>query len=163
MTADTDASQKTSITTPSDTQIRIERTFDAPPELLWEAHTDAELLAEWLGPHGTEMKVEMDPRPGGTYRWSGSAGDGEYVFFGEYREVREPEVLEMTFAWEGSGFPPSIERTEFIAIEGGRTKLVTLSTLETKELRDGMLESGMEVGVNDGYEKLDAILTRKRG
>lgn len=163
MSTDTDTLHKTSITTPSDTEIRIERTFDAPRELLWEAHTDAETLGAWLGPHGSDMKVEMDPRPGGTYRWTGSAGDGEYVFFGEYREVREPDVLEMTFAWENSGYPPSIERTEFHELGGGRTKLVTISTFETKELRDGMLESGMEKGVNDGYNKLDAILADKPG
>ncbi len=163
MTADAHSKNETSITTPSDTEIRIEREFDAPRELLWEAFTDAETLGAWLGPHGSEMKVEMDPRPGGNYRWIDSSGDGEYVFFGEYREVREPDVLETTFAWENSGYPPSIDRTEFHDLGDGRTKLVTLSTFESKELRDGMLESGMEKGVNDGYDKLDAILARRQG
>lgn len=159
----TDTLHKTSITTPSDTEIRIERTFDAPRELLWEAFTDAETLGEWLGPHGHRLEVEMDPRPGGTYRWLDRSDSGEWVFFGEYLEVREPEVLVTTFAWEDSGFPPSTDRTEFHEIDGGRTKLVTISTFETKELRDGMLESGMEIGVNDGYDKLDAIVARRQG
>ena len=161
--ADTDTLHKTSITTPSDTEIRIERTFEAPRELLWEAFTDAETMGEWLGPHGHAMRVEMDPRPGGTYRWFDHSEHGGYVFFGEYLEVREPELLVTTFNWEDSGHPASIDRWELHEAEGGRTKLVTLSTFETKELRDGMLESGMEKGVNDGYDKLDAILARRKG
>lgn len=65
-----DTQNDTSITTPSDTQIRIERVFEAPRELVWEAHADPELLSEWLGPHDHPVTVtEMDLRPGGSYRW----------------------------------------------------------------------------------------------
>lgn len=156
----TDTLHRTSITTPSDTEIRIERTFDAPRELVWEAYTDPETLGAWLGPHGHTFKIESDLRPGGTYRWEDSFDDQEIVFFGEFLEVREPELLSATFAWEDSGYPPSIDTTEFIEVEGGRTTLVTISKFESKELRDGMLQSGMEKGVNDGYDKLDEILAR---
>ena len=163
MTTDTDTLHKTSVTTPSDTEIRIERTFDAPRELLWEAFTDAETMGDWLGPHGHELEVEMDPRPGGTYRWFDRSDHGEWVFYGEYLEVREPDLLVTTFNWEDSGHPASIDRWELHEVEGGMTKLVTISTFETKEQRDGMIESGMEKGVNDGYDKLDAILARRKG
>jgi uncharacterized protein YndB with AHSA1/START domain len=156
----TDTLHKTSVTTPSATEIRIERTFDAPRELVWEAYTDPETLGQWLGPHGHSMTIESDLREGGSYRWLDHFDDQEMVFFGEFLEVREPEVIAATFAWEGSGYPPSIDRTEFIEVDGGRTKLVTLSKFESQELRDGMLQSGMERGVNDGYDKLDAILAR---
>ena len=158
----TDTLHRTSITTPSDTEIRIERTFDAPRELVWEAYTDPESMGEWLGPHGHAIAVEHDLRTGGTYRWVDRFDDQEMVFFGEFLEVREPELLAATFSWEDSGVPPSIDRTEFIEVEGGRTKLVTISTFERKEYRDGMLQSGMERGVNDGYDKLDEILARRK-
>jgi len=165
MTADVHHKHETSITTPSDTEIRIERTFDAPRELLWEAFTDPELLAEWLGPHSQRMTVEeLDVRVGGSYQYTSHAADGgEYVFFGEFREVNEPELLEATFAWKDSGYPPSIDHSEFQDLGDGRTKLVTTSKFESQELRDGMLQSGMEGGVKDGYEKLDAILARRQG
>ncbi len=164
MTADVRRKHETSITTSGDTEIRIERTFDAPRELLWEAFTDPELLGEWLGPHGHTITVEMDLRPGGTYRWLDRFGQGEeLVFFGEYLEIREPELMVTTFAWEDSGVPPSTDRWELHELAGGRSKLVTTSTFESKEFRDGMLQSGMEKGVNDGHDKLDALLARKQG
>ena len=158
----TDTLHKTSITTPSDTEIRIERTFDAPRQMVWDAYTDPETLGQWLGPHGHSMTCESDLRPGGAYRWLDRSDHGEYVFFGEFLEVREPELLSATFSWEDSGIPPSIDRMEFIEVGDGRTKLVSISTFESKEYRDGMLQSGMERGVNDGYDKLDAILARRK-
>ena len=156
---------KTSITTPSDTEIRIEREFDAPRELVWEAYTEADSMAEWLGPHSSSMTVdELDLRVGGSYQWTAPPeGRRGVLFFGEFRVVEEPEVLESTFTWKGSGYPPSIDRVEFIDLDGNRTRIVVTSTFESKELRDGMLESGMEGGVKDGYEKLDAILARRQG
>lgn len=159
-----DTLHRTQITTPSDTEIRIERTFDAPRELLWEAFTDAELMAEWLGPHSQQMTVDkLDVRPGGSYQYTSHSDHGEFVFFGEFREVEKPRLLVATFEWKGSGYPPSVDSSELQEVEGGRTRLVTISTFESKELRDGMLQSGMEGGVNDGYDKLDGILARKQG
>lgn len=164
MTPATDRLHKTSITTPSDTEIRIERTFAASRELLWEAFTDPVLMAEWLGPHKQTMTVEeLDVRPGGSYQYTSHSDFGEFVFFGEFREVEEPELLVATFEWKGSGYPASIDHSEFQELDGGHTKLVTTSTFESRELRDGMLQSGMERGVNDGYDKLDRIVARKQG
>ena len=153
----------TAITTPSDTEIRIERLFDAPRELIWEAYTDPELMAEWLGPRDGSISVEtMDVRPGGKYRYThcSSAGD-EYHFSGEYREVEAPRLLVATFQFEGID-SVSIDRLELEELDGGRTRLVATSTFDSKEERDGMLQSGMEKGVNEGYDKLDAQLARRQ-
>jgi len=155
---------KTSITTPSDTEIRMERTFDAPPEVLWEMHTDPELLAQWLGPHDNPVTVEsIDLRVGGSYRWTASDREGgEIAFFGEYRVIEPPRVLETTFQFSGVPGFVSVDRLELEELDDGRTRLVSISTHESKESRDGMLQSGMEKGVNDGYEKLDELLAARQ-
>lgn len=152
----------TTITTPSNTQIRIERIFDAPRELVWEAYTDAESLPEWLGPRRLTMTIdEMDVRPGGSYRFTHHDADGnEFRFFGEYREIVPQEVLEWTFNFEGMP-GTAIDRSEFEDLDGERTKLVVTSTYESKEQRDRMLESGMETGVREGHERLDELLEKR--
>jgi uncharacterized protein YndB with AHSA1/START domain len=164
MTNDVDQRNKTSITTPSDTEIRIEREFDAPRELVWEAYTDPELLTEWLGPRELSMTIdEFDCRSGGSYRFTHRDSDGNaFIFFGDIREVVEPELMERTFAWEGMPGKQSVERAEFEDLGNGRTRIVVTSTFDSKEDRDGMLQSGMDRGVNESYERLDELLARKQ-
>lgn len=157
---------KTVVTTPSDTEIRTERIFDAPPGLVFECFTDPETLEQWLGPEGYEMRIEeYDFRAGGKWRYVHLSPDGnEYVFFGEFLEIDAPRSVKQTFNFVMEPQPPpSIDLAEFIEVEGGRTRLVTLTTFEGKEQRDGMLQSGMEKGMNEGYAKLDRILEKKRG
>ena len=163
MNTDVQELHTTSVTTPSDTEIRMERLFDAPRELVWEAYTDPDLLAQWLGPHDGTMSVEhMDLRPGGTYRWIHRTSDGgEHGFSGEYRVVEAPSVLESTFKYDPVD-EVSIDRLELEELDGGRTRLVASSTFSSKEARDGMLQSGMEKGVNEGYDKLDELLARRQ-
>jgi uncharacterized protein YndB with AHSA1/START domain len=152
------------VTTPSDTEVRIEREFDAPRELVYEAYTDPELLTEWLGPRRLTMTVqEMDVRTGGSYRYTHSDAEGSYVFFGEFREVDPPRLLVQTFQWEGNDALPSVDRVEFEELEGDRTQIVVTGTFDSKESRDAMLEAGMEKGVREGYEKLDELLARRQG
>ena len=151
-----DTKHQVSITTPDDLTIRMEREFDYPRELVWEAYTEPELLAQWLGPHGTNMQVEADVREGGTYTWI----EGEIRFWGEYREVRAPEVLESTFEFSGAPGHVSVDRLELQELDGGRTLAVATSSFDSKEDRDAALQSGMEKGVIEGYEKMDAILER---
>ena len=151
-----DTKHQVSITTPDDLTIRMEREFDYPRELVWEAYTEPELLAQWLGPHGTNMQVEADVREGGTYTWV----EGEIRFWGEYREVREPEVLESTFEFSGAPGHVSVDRLELQELGGGRTLAVATSSFDSKEDRDAALQSGMEKGVIEGYEKMDAVLER---
>jgi len=156
---------KTVVTTPTDLTIRTERIFDAPPEVIFEFWTDPGLLSQWLGPDRLEMTVEeYDVRPGGSYRYiHKDPGTGaEYVFFGEFLEIDEPVKLVQTFNFVMEPQPPpSIDQLELIPLEDGRTRLVTLTTFETKENRDGMLQSGMEQGMNQGYAKLDALLLKR--
>lgn len=161
MTNETNAHHPTIITTPSDTVVRIERVFDAPRELVWEAYTDPELLCEWLGPHRLTMTVqEMDVRSGGSYRYTHSDGDGSYVFFGEFREVDPPRLLIQTFNFEGNADDESVDRVEFEEISPNSTRLVVTGSFKSVEARDGMLRSGMEKGVNEGYEALDGLLVQ---
>ncbi len=162
MNSDANTRNPTTITTLSDTEVRIERTFDAPRELVWEAYTDPELLTEWLGPRRLTMTVqEMDVRTGGSYRYTHRDDDGEYVFFGEFREVVPPKLLVQTFQFEGNDHPPSVDRVEFEELDGDRTRIVVTATLDSIESRDAMLQSGMERGVSEGYEKLDELLARR--
>ncbi len=164
MTNEVHERHKTSITTPSDTEIRIERTFDAPRQLVWEAYTDPELLPEWLGPRELTMTVdEFELRPGGSYRFTHRDSEGnEFVFFGELREVEEPNLIVRTFAWEGMPGKFSVERAEFEELEGDRTRIVVTSSFDSKEDRDGMLESGMEHGVVESYTRLDELFERQQ-
>jgi len=164
MTNEVHERHKTSITTPSDTEIRIERTFDAPRQLVWEAYTDPELLPEWLGPRELTMTVdEFELRPGGSYRFTHRDSEGnEFVFFGELREVEEPNLIVRTFAWEGMPGKFSVERAEFEELDGDRTRIVVTSSFDSKEDRDGMLESGMEHGVVESYTRLDELFERQQ-
>ena len=164
MTNEVHERHKTSITTPSDTEIRIERTFEAPRQLVWEAYTDPELLPEWLGPRELTMTVdEFDLRPGGSYRFTHRDSEGnEFVFFGELREVEEPNLIVRTFAWEGMPGKFSVERAEFEELDGDRTRIVVTSSFDSKEDRDGMLESGMEHGVVESYTRLDELFERQQ-
>lgn len=165
MSDDANTRNPTTVTTLSDTEVRIERDFDAPRPLVWEAYTDPELLSEWLGPHRLTMTVqEMDVRTGGSYRYTHESpgGDGPFVFFGEFREVDPPRLLVQTFQFEGNEHPPSLDRVEFEELEDDRTRIVVTATFPSVESRDEMLRSGMERGVAEGYEKLDELLARRQ-
>ena len=154
---------KTQITAaPGVPQIVITRDFDAPRDLVYRAYTEPELLQQWLGPRDLTMTdVQMDVRPGGAYRFTHARGDQTFSFHGVYRELDPPNALEWTFNFEG--FPRgSIDRTEFEELDGGRTRIVTVSTFESKEDRDNMLNSGMESGVREGYERLDELLAARQ-
>ena len=147
------------VTTPSDREIRIEREFDAPRDRVFAVYTDPELVPEWYGPHGTTAVVEeMDVRPGGRWRFSFGDGDG-HAFHGTYREVTPPERIVQTFEWEGMPGHVSVETATFEDL-GDRTRVVTTSIFHTREERDGMLASGMEGGMNETYQRLDALLER---
>lgn len=152
---------KTVVTTPSDTEIRTERVFDATPEMIWECFADPDLLVQWQSPDGYEMTIdEFDFREGGKWRYFHVAPDGtEYVFFGEFLELNEPGQMSQSFNFVMEPQPPpAIDRMDLIPIEGGRTRLVTVTTFEGQEYRDGMLQSGMEKGMDEGYAKLDKLL-----
>ena len=139
--------------------IRIVREFDAPPSKVFRAHTDPELLAQWLGPRDLEMTVDyFDCRTGGAYRYVQRRGDDEFGFHGSFHEVRPAEVIVQTFTYEGVPDGVALERAQFEALADGRTRLTVTSLVGSFEERAAILASGMEHGVREGYQKLDALL-----
>jgi uncharacterized protein YndB with AHSA1/START domain len=139
--------------------VRITREFDAPPEKVFRAHTDPELVVRWTGPRSTQMRIDsFDCRTGGSYRYLMSDDAGEYGFFGCFHEVRPGELIVQTFTFEGMPDGVALERLVFEDIGDGRTRLSTTSLVDSFEGRDGFVASGMEVGVIEGYERLDEVL-----
>ncbi len=154
------------VSTPSDREVRVVRSFSAPRALVWDAHTKPELLRRWcLGPDGWSMPVcEMDVRVGGAFRWRWrSDADGkEFGFFGTFTEVTSPTRLmtEESFDPGDLGGPmpsePAIVTTDFAEV-GGVTTLTVTMRYPSKEARDGAVSTGMTDGMELGYARLDAV------
>ncbi|HEY1277025.1 MAG TPA: SRPBCC family protein [Thermoleophilaceae bacterium] len=154
--------QQATITTPTDREIHVERIFDAPRDRVFAAYTDPTLIPEWWGPHDTTTVVDqMDVRAGGNWRFVSQDCDGnEAAFRGTYREVSPPERIVQTFEWEGMPGHVCVETATFEDL-GDRTKVTTTSLFHTTEERDGMLESGMDKGMNETFARLDELLARQ--
>lgn len=149
---------------PGKQELFIIREFDAPRELLFRAYTDPELYKQWVGPKDLTMTIDkMDAVDGGSYRFIHERDGHEYVFHGVYHEVLTNERIIGTFEFDG--LPEKghviLGTTRFEELPGGRSRINHQSVFQTVEDRDGMLQSGMERGVNDGYEKLDALLAEQ--
>ena len=158
------------ITTKNQTEIKAEpgkqelfitREFEAPRELVFRAFTDPELIVRWLGPRELKMRIDQfDCRSGGAYRYihTDPAGN-DYSFHGVIHDVTAPERIIQTFEFEG--LPESghvtLETTRFEALPGNRTKVTVQSVFQSVTDRDGMLQSGMERGVNDSHWRLDEL------
>ena len=138
--------------------IVMTRDFAATPEQLLRAHTDPELFAQWVGPDAITTRIEhWDARTGGSWRYV-SVGDGtEYGFHGCFHEVR-PDRIVQTFTYEGDPDAVALETLWFDDLGDGRTRLRTQSLVDSFESRDAWLRSGMEVGVDEGYAKLERML-----
>ena len=139
--------------------IVIIREFDAPPDRVFRAYTDPDLVVQWLGPRRLTMRIDQyDARTGGSYRYVHSDDDGtEYGFHGVFHEVRPSERIVQTFTYEGFPDGVSLETALFEDL-GGRARVTGTSLMDSIEARDAMLKSGMEVGVREGYERLDELL-----
>ncbi len=139
--------------------VRITREFDAPPAKVFRAHADPELVVRWLGPRGVDMRIDhMDCRTGGSYRYVHESQGQEYGFHGSFHEVRPGELIVQTFTFEGVPDGVALERLVFEDLGDGRTRLTSTSLVDSFEGRDAFLASGMEVGVREGYERLDEVL-----
>jgi uncharacterized protein YndB with AHSA1/START domain len=148
------------ISTPTDREIRIERVFNAPRERVWRAFTDPELVAQWWG-RGNKLVIErMEVERGGHWRYVEHGPDGANGFEGRYREVKPPERLVQTFEWDGMPGFVAVETATFEDLGDGRTRVVNTSLFHTTQERDGMLRSGMEQGLNESYAALDRLLAR---
>ena len=147
------------VTLPSDTEIKQQRKFDAPRDLVFRAFTDPELIPHWWGPHGFTTRVDqLDLRPSGKWRFVQHDPDGnEFAFRGEYREISPPERIMGTFEFAGMPGHIAVETTTLEEVEGG-TLLTTISGFDSQAERDGMLQSGMEQGAAESLDRLESLL-----
>lgn len=142
--------------------IDFTREFDFPVEAVFEAHRDPALVAQWLGPNNMKMEVDhYDFRTGGSYKYAHSDESGTYGFTGVFHTVRENEFAIQTFEFDGYPDIVAMDYMRFEALEGNRCRLVGHSVYPTQEARDGMASSGMEDGMTQGYERLEALLSAR--
>ena len=138
--------------------IHLWRDFAATPAQLFRAHTDPEVFARWIGPRSLDTEiVEWDARDGASWRYLSRREGFEEAFRGCFHTLREDRLVQ-TFTWEGMPDAVALETMTFEDLGDGRTRLHAVSLCDSFEGRDGWLASGMEVGVNEGYAELDALL-----
>ena len=142
----TPSTPTTTVTTPNELEIRVERVFDAPPAHVFSIWTDPNLIPEWWG--GDTVVEEMDVRPGGTWRFMTAYGPVE----GEFHEVEPPERLVQTFQ-------NHLQTLEFEDL-GEQTKLTQTMRFETTEQRDTSMQYGVEEGAKGGFALIDALLKK---
>jgi len=173
----TQAPMNLTVATPNDLQIVMTRMFDAPRRLVWEAMTKPDLVRRWMfcPPGWTWAACEMDVRVGGRFRWAWNGPDGKpaLTISGEHREVIPPAKIVHTERMEmgagaggcapecGAGGPAVVLAAIELDEQGGRTRMRMTISCPTKEVRDAMLASGMEQGMEAGYQQLDAILAER--
>lgn len=146
---------------PNKQELFITREFDAPRALVYKAHIDPKLYVQWLGPHGYEMILEtFEPVSGGKYRYIHKDKEGnQYGFHGVFHTMTE-ELMIQTFEFEG--LPEAghviLDTMRFEELPNNRTRVTIQSVYQSVADRDGMVQSGMEKGITEGYERLDDIL-----
>ena len=146
------------VTTPTDREIHIERVFNAPRDRVWRAFTEPELVAQWWG-RGNQLVIErLEVERGGHWRFVEHSAEGVHGFEGRFREVTPRERLVYTFEWDGMPGFVTVDNVTFEDLGDGRTNVVTNSIFHTAEERDGMLQFGMEQGLNQSYAALDRLL-----
>ena len=138
----------------------MSRVFDAPRELVWKVCTDPELLPKWWGPRYLTTAVDkMDLKVGGVWRYIQKDAEGnEYAFNGVYKEVVPPERLTYTFEYEPMAGHISTETITFEELPDGKTKITSRTTFNTLEDLEGMLQSGMEGGAVETWDRLEELL-----
>lgn len=149
------------VTLPADNQILITREFDAPRRHVWRAYTEPDLIRRWwAGDHGTVTSVEIDLRVGGRWRYVMTANGGfEVGFHGEFRAVEAPERLVNTEIFEGvpdADDNPSLCTVSFTE-KDGRTYFELLAEYPSREIRDSVIQSGMESGMQTSYDALEQV------
>jgi uncharacterized protein YndB with AHSA1/START domain len=149
------------IAEPGKQEIVMTRVFDAPRELDFKAHTDPKLIPQWWGPRRFTTTVErMDAKMGGIWRFVQQDANGnEYAFHGVYHEVASPERLVQTFEFEGMPGHVLLETATFEEFEG-KTKLTSRSVFQSVEDRDGMLQTDMEEGAAESWNRLAELLAK---
>ena len=128
--------------------VRIVREFDAPPEKVFRAHTDPDLVVQWLGPRGLTMTIDRyDCRTGGSYRYIHSRGEDEFGFHGSFHEVRPNELIVQTFTFEGMPDGVALEKLQLEDLGNGRTRLTATSLVDSFADRDAFVSRWFENGL----------------
>lgn len=152
------AAGRTTITTPAEREIHIERIVNAPRYRVWRAYTDPMLLTQWWG-RGNKLVIErMGLERGGHWRYVEHGPHGIHGFEGRYREVTPPERFVRSFEWDGMPAHVAIEAVTLEDLGDGRTRILTIMQMHTPEERDGFLQSGMQEGMDSAYALLDRVL-----
>jgi uncharacterized protein YndB with AHSA1/START domain len=150
-----------SVTLPTDGQILITREFDAPKHLVYKAYTTPELVKRWWsGQRGEVTSAEIDLRVGGGWRFVMVAGEGfEVAFHGEYREIVPNERIVSTEAYEGVPNPDENATLNTLTLTetDGRTTLEILVEAPSREVRDAIIDSGMEGGMQEAMDLLEQV------
>jgi len=146
------------VTLPTDTNILIERDFDAPRQLVYRAYTEPDLVRRWWTANRGEMTVaEIDLRVGGGWRYAMLTPDGDEVaFHGEYREIVPGERIVSTEVYEAVPDAAALDTVTFAELDG-RTRLTILVEHTSREHRDAHVESGMEDGLQDALDLLERL------
>jgi uncharacterized protein YndB with AHSA1/START domain len=148
------------VATPSDREIRLTRIFDAPRDLVFEAMTKPEHVRRWWGILGEGYSVpvcEVDLRPGGSWRYVNRTARGQDVeFYGVYREITPPERVVFTEIYAPYPDNESVV-TVTLAEERGRTRFTLTAQYPSVEVRDAVMQSGMEKGAAISYDRLEEI------
>lgn len=133
------------------------REFAAPAELVQRAHTDPALFAQWMGPRGTTVRLDsFDATTGGSFRYVVEAESGSWAFRGSYHEVSPGRIVH---TWEYEAEPgPTLETVRFVDLPDSRSAIEITSTYTSKDACDTMLASGMDAGMDEDFERLDAVL-----
>ncbi len=149
------------VTTPSDREIAMIRDFDAPARLVWDAYTRPELLKRWLGVFGgwTMDVCEVDLRVGGKYRYVWHGPNGEVMGMGgTFLELVPHERIVATEKFDDPWYEGEAVDTTTFEERGGKTTMTTIMRLDSKEIRDKVLQSPMESGVAASYDQLAEVL-----
>jgi uncharacterized protein YndB with AHSA1/START domain len=146
------------VTTPTDREIVLTRVFDAPAHLVYKAFTDPELLKRWFGPHGYSLTLcEVDLRVGGEWRYVLKGPDGTTMGMGGvYREIVPGQRTVHTESFDD--YPGDSVITTVLTEHDGKTTLTATARYESKEVRDAVVNSGMEHGAAETYDRLAELL-----
>ncbi|MDH6283094.1 SRPBCC domain-containing protein [Prescottella agglutinans] len=156
----TDRTPAATVTTPGERGLHIERTLNAPRDRVWAAYNEPESIAQWWG-RGNKVDIETwEPEPGGHWRFVEHHDGRADGFEGRFREISPENRVVRSFEWDGMPAHVCIETMELVDLGDGRTKVVIDSLFMTAEDRDGMVQSGMEEGMNASFAALDALLAR---
>jgi uncharacterized protein YndB with AHSA1/START domain len=152
------SNKRTVAALPGAQTISYSREFESPASRVFGAHTDPVLLAQWIGPRGTELTVrDFDARTGGSWSYVVAGRGGRWAFHGSFHEVTAPSRIVQTFEFENEPGHPNLDVLTFVDLPDGRSRIDGLSLFLTVEDRDAMLNS-LDSGMDTDFDRLEELL-----